>query len=486
MALSIVTDLMKFCKNHYNRKRGRAQGRNPGKQQNPSTTPGNTADSQDLGKGLSEPSPQVSLVGKVVRRSTSSLNDDNHAPSITKPPKLAEVSAYKPVMEPSPPSRRATGSESLNHVSGSRMSIASIAREPLSHLHSKSHRPHTPHISERRHSDTSARQIYYDQGEERDRVIPKGILCYLNVMCNGENLSKGKPFEKLDWQDDASYGTVNDAANEWLKTSPETIDKSVWRTDGVCKLFKKKQECASKALETEDQWSEVLHLIIAEFVTIPGNEYAKFHLEITWTYAAVDVSATDKKYSTEIADRIDSRIRINWRGKKFIPQKDLHAIMSLSVIEKLINNDKSLANTEDAGAVDRWILDKQTFIDDVASSHKHLIALCVHEGLPLKCLWQMLYLGQKPACFPLQASDKPPAAKKIRFDNLIHKQFIFIAYQFPKPTDAKVHCIDQSDLTENHVLPIESCDKTNPIGSGAFKNVYEVQIQPGHHRFTAV
>ncbi|ERF75558.1 hypothetical protein EPUS_08970 [Endocarpon pusillum Z07020] len=239
---------------------------------------------------------------------------------------------------------------------------------------------------EHRTSYRSAGRKYYEQDGDGDRVIPKEILCYLKVILDGKLLSERTSFEKLDWQDDASYGTVNNAAQNCLNASPETINKNVWRTDGVCKLFRKDQECSSKALEIEDQWSEVLHLIIAEF-----------------TYAAVDRPGIEKK------------------RRKFIPQKDLYAIMSQSVIEHLINNDESLTNTEHVGHVDSPVMNKKKFIHDVASSHKHLLALCVHEDLPLICLWQMLYLRPKPVQFPLGTSDKPPAAEKIKFENLIFK-----------------------------------------------------------------
>lgn len=490
MALWIFSNFVRVCKHHYWRRRGKAQRRNSTKHHNPSITPVNTVERPISDQGLPESSPQVPLAENVVQKPTSSLVDHNLVPPITESSNFANVSAKKPEMEHSPPSRRKTGPESPSHDSGSRMSIASSPPEPFPRLlheqcsTGEPRRLQTPHTLEHRTSNRSARRKYYDQDGDRDRVIPKEILCYLKVIFDGKPLSERISFENLDWQDDASYGTVNNAAQNCLNASPETINKNVWRTDGVCKLFRKNQECSSKALETEDQWSEVLHLIIAEFVTIPGNEYAKFHLEITWTYAAVDRPGTEKRrYSTEIADLIDSRMKTNWRGRKFIPQKDLHAIMSQSVIEHLINNDESLANTEHAGLVDSPAMNKKKFIDDVANYHKHLLALCVHEDLPLICLWQMLYLGPKPVQFPLGTSDKPPAAEKRKFDNLIFKQWFFNAYRFPKPKDAKVHCFD---LTDNAILPIEGCGKTKPIGSGAFKIVYEVQIQPGHHLFTAV
>jgi hypothetical protein len=221
-------------------------------------------------------------------------------------------------------------------------------------------------------------------------------------------------------------------------------------------------------------------------VAKPGNEYAKFHLEITWTYAAVDNTVPEKKYSKAIADRINSRMKTNWRNKKFIPQKDFHAIMSQSVIEHLIDKDESLKDFDRAsldGAATIRPYDKKQFIQDVAISHKHLLALCVYVDLPLICLWQMLYGKAKPAELPLDESDIPPAAETLEFDTLLTKQWRFMAYQFPKPTDATVHSIT---LGDDDVLPIEACNEVKPIGEGASKQVYKVQIQPGHHRFTAV
>ena len=173
----------------------------------------------------------------------------------------------------------------------------------------------------------------------------------------------------------------------------------------------------------------------------------------------------------------------NWRKRKFIPQTDFNAIMSQSVIEHLINKDKSLRDLADSSSPDGPDFDKKQFIRNVASSHKHLLALCVYEELPLICLWQMIDPNAKPVTFPLEDSHKPQAAEKRKFDNLLIKQWYFTAYQFPKPTDAKVHCIP---LTDDDVIPIEACGEVKPIGRGGSKNVYKVKIQPGHHRFTAV
>jgi hypothetical protein len=446
-------------------------------------------DSQAAARSLETSATTMPLTGTVSRISMSSSIGHEDVQPARELTKLTTSSAPELDTEKLYPSRSTTGSESLNHDNDKRRSSLSSPSEPFPRLHDESFaigeasqlRP-TPPFSHRP-SDTHAKRVYYEQEEDRDRVIPRDILCYLKVVCDGKTLSKRKPFERFDWQADASYEIFNIAAQKCLASAPETINKKVWRTDGVCKLFKKDQECSSRALEIKEQWSEVLHLIIAEFVTSSGNEYAKFHLEITWTYVVVDDTVIEKRYSKKIADLIDARIKTNWREKKFIPQEDFNAIMSQFVIENLIDKDESLKDPEDSNLEGGPAFDKKQFIRDVASSHKHLLALCVHEDLPLICLWQMLYLGEHPVQFPLKDSDRPPAAEKIKFDNLIMKQWFFTAYQFPNPTNAEVHCFD---LRDNVVLPIEAYGEDKPIGRGASKVVYQVQIEPGHHRFTAV
>jgi tetratricopeptide (TPR) repeat protein len=200
-----------------------------------------------------------------------------------------------------------------------------------------------------------------------------------------------------------------------------------------------------------------------------------------------DDSVIEEKYSKQIANLINARIKLNWREKYFIPQKDLHAIMSQNVIEHLVDKDESLKELEGSGAANGTLFDKKLFISDVTNSHKRLLALCVHEGLPLICLWQMLYPKEKAVQFPetpLKDSDRPAAADRIQFRTILLKQWFFNAYQFPKPTDATIHCID---LRDNDVLPIEKCGgELTPIGQGGSKVVYKVRIQPGDHRFTAV
>jgi hypothetical protein len=483
MAFSIFKDLINFCKDLRPRrgppkalKRGSAEGRTR------ALAPNNPIYLQTPDHDL--PESNFPDETSQISRSFATNRDDGQA--VEPLPKPASISAPELDTDKQCPSRSTTGSESQFFDDDRRRSVGPgppLCEEP--HSMSESSQLQKPPPLEHSPSDTSARKKYYEEDEDRDRIIPKDVLCYLKVIFDGKKLSKKKPFQ-LDWQDDASYGIVNNAAQKCLQDSPETINKEVWRTDGVCKLYRKEQEFSSKALETEEQWFEVLHLIIAEFVTTPGNEYAKFHLEITWTYAAGDntvVEDSKEEYSKKIADLIDARMRTNWRKKKFIPQKDFHAIMSQPVIEYLIDKDKSLKTMAVSTSLNEPVFEKKQFIRDVASSHKHLLALCVYEDLDLICLWQMIKRSGKPATFPLGDSDKPPAAEKRKFDNLLIKQWYFTAYQFPKPTDAEVHCIP---LKDEDVLPIEACGKVEPIGWGTSKNVYEVQIQPGHHLFTAV
>jgi hypothetical protein len=491
MAFYFFQDLVELYKECRRNRIAAASRASRSKPHDPVSPLMNTNDHQGSDCGLSESNTHRPLVDDAYQSSQSFTVDQADVQSATELQNLATFSATDLDMGTLCPSRSTTGSEYLNFGSddnGRPMSTATRTSEPFPHLLEEpsstgdSSQLYTPPAVRHRLSDGSARRNYYELDEDKDRVIPREILCYLKVVFDGEKLSKRKPFQ-LDWQDAASYGLVNIAAQKCLHDSPTTNKKKVWRTDGVCKLFKNYQQCSSKALESEDQWSEVLHLIIAEFVTIPGNEYAKFHLEITWTYAAVDDTAIEKQYSKKIADLIDARMRTNWRKKKFIPQRDLHAIMSQSVVEHLIAKDESLKGMQDPNHDDGQGFDKNQFTHDVASAHKHLLALCVYEDLPLICLWQMLYLGEKPVNFPLCDSDIPPAAEKIKFDSLLFRQYYFTAYQFPRPTDDKVHCID---LRDDDILPIEACGEVIPIGSGASKVVYEVQIQPGHHRFTAV
>lgn len=429
-----------------------------------------------------------SLMENTSQNSESVIMGHGNVQAATDQINMTVVPAPELDTEKSYPSRSTTGSEPLHHDderqsssdSGPSEQYCCLHEEPLSMLEPL--RLETSLRSGNCPPDTSAKRDYYELQEERDRIIPKRILCYLKVKFDGKHLSKRIPFS-LDWLDDASYEVVNSAAQKRLHASPETINNQVWRTDGVCKLFKKHLEFSSKTLETEDQWAEVLHRIVTEFLTIPGNEFEKFHLEITWTYAAVDVTVVEEKYSKKIADLIDDRMLTNWRKKNFLPQQDLHALMSQNVIEHLIDKDESLIALQHSNHPNGLVFDREQFTRDVAIYHKHLLALCVYEELPLICLWQMLYLKEVPARFPLQDSDRPPAAEKRKFDILIIRQWYFTVYQFPNPTNAKVHCIE---LNDDDILPIEAYGPVDPIGRGASKVVYEVQIQPGHHRFTAV
>jgi hypothetical protein len=406
-----------------------------------------------------------------------------------------ELQGEYPV-EPNPdnlhPSRSTTGSESLE-PNDRPMSVASDAPQPFpQYLHdepaplNETSDLHTPTSVPHRPSDTSAKQRYYEQEKTRDSIVPKDVLCYLHVLF-GEKKIVRKHFQ-LDWQSNASYKSVDDAARQSLAKAPQTIGGTPYRTHGVCKLFEKDQEISSTALDFDYQWSEVLHLIIVRFLAIPGKEYAKFHLEITWTYASLDDSVKNPAdYSGEIAQLIYAKRKKNWRNKKFIPRKDLDAIMSKSVISHLISNDDSLKKLETVDEKEGQAYDRKQFISEVQAdgSKVVLLALCVYGDLPLICMWQMLKRPNGSAKLPLNESDRPDGASPRKFDDILTKQWYFRAHKFPIPKDSKVHC---DNLEDDVILPIEPehCDQLQRIGEGGFKEVFRVKIQPGHHLFTAV
>jgi hypothetical protein len=284
--------------------------------------------------------------------------------------------------------------------------------------------------------------------------------------------------ERIWWMDKSQYAQFDYAADRFLRDYGVPHHKQLYRKSGQCSLIGyddkgREFKFDSRTLENEEQWFEVLQILITSFVS--KYPYVKFHLEIYWEYSDVTINRVEhERYAVTVRNVINGKLRANWQKQNFIPRKDLDEIMSKSTISELINSDTSLNHLSRA--------EKDTFINDVVLDATRLLAVCVFVKLPLACLFELMAKGCKDTDMPLTKDHCPHKTYNTDFGFFLNYQGGFIAHQFETNDGRPKH----DKIPDDVVVPI-TFDGDEPIlGEGGFGVVYAVRIDPDHHVLSAV
>lgn len=305
------------------------------------------------------------------------------------------------------------------------------------------------------------------------QLLPYEADCVVNLVYGGE---EHRALERrIWWQENTKYAELEHASIQWLQehlSIPETTH--LYQKSGICRLINCEQqsEFASRILENEEQWSEVLSDLITSFV--PKHAYVKFRLEFLWKYSGLSIQrVSDEEYATTVRNAIHSKFQTNWQDQKFLPRKDLLEIFSENTIRELINDDKSLGRIAN--------LDVDSFVQDISDDACRLLAICVWAKLPLECLYRLMAQGYIDVHLPLKKSHCPNG-HEVDFENFRTWQGSFIAHAFQDDRGRPEHL----SLPREVVVPIMFNETIDLLGEGGFGRVYKVQIDPDHHLFSVV
>lgn len=326
-------------------------------------------------------------------------------------------------------------------------------------------------------------------------LIPRQVPCQLTLKYNGRTQEIFNDY--LPWNDSfkQKFAQFNKIALQSLQQHHEPQSKSIYRRLGRCHLIRDQDGCiyASKILENEQQWSEVLPFLVTSFC--PNHPHEKFRLKIIWEYSDLDVpSVPGERYRVTIKKHLHSKRLKNWQNKTFIPRKDVDEILRDSTIRELVKSDKSLSSLASQGTNDSYPYDEETFIDDVTNGASRLLGLCIYEDLPLACLYHLMKpnregssTGFRDVDLPLKEEDCPDQAHKVEFSKLVERQGGFKAHVFERPGPEGTHTRPRNyTLTDDVVIPITFDEKTDRLGYGGFGEVFKVYINPDHHSFGSV
>lgn len=304
-------------------------------------------------------------------------------------------------------------------------------------------------------------------------------LAPYRVKCHFALIYAGKEYKDLEdryiiWQNPLQYTAFNDAADRCIREHGVPESTQLYRKSGVCRLVNDAngQEFESRILESEEQWVEVLPLLVMSFCS--RHPYVAFHLEIRWEYSDLSINKVKgQRYAVTVQTVVRSKMKQNWDRKKFLPRKDLDQIFSESTIKELIHEDKSLNGLTPSG--------KQNLLDNIIADASRLLGVCICVDMPLACLYHMMDAGFKDTSLPLT---DPRCAKEEyinKFEDLQLWQGSFIAHEFHDDHGMPKH----RQLKDEVVVPLFFDKDNDRIGEGGFGEVYKVKIDADHHSFSS-
>ncbi|KAK4936410.1 hypothetical protein LTR10_022684 [Elasticomyces elasticus] len=317
--------------------------------------------------------------------------------------------------------------------------------------------------------------VALDRNQEAKFSISPEIDCELIVDLRKSRLRKTL---SIAWLQEGQYDRVKETIRTLLSQHVEQTCKSkakVYQTSAEASLFKvvngDQDLLASARLQHREHWAERVPVLIGRHGA--ANPFATLQLQLIWKFDWLTIQSEDPyELADEIQKLIKDKLETNWRGEKFLPKTDLHAIFSDEIIEKLIHMDESL-NSNSNGNRDRALL-----VQRVSEFATRLLAICIYTATPLSWLYDLVWSAG------LEDTDLPftdPIEGFRHFSNWESSQKMFTVYNFDKANLKRA--IQQGNyevISEGEVVPIY---EGKSLGEGAFGWVTEVWIHNEHHDF---
>ena len=338
---------------------------------------------------------------------------------------------------------------------------------------------------------------------QRTRVSTRQdlITCILQITVNGSSVSVPPQELELPFHDHNVYQTIEQSADRHAKDlcAESKAPNGVIFRYGNCTIVRDSLSTYRRPLRSSIEWEEVFRCIVNDEAAENHGQLRLYIRRDYYQQPAIVGSFADAK-----RDEIYDLEKDAWHRKRYITHSDLDKVMSDHAIRQIIMRDDCKGMN---------LVKKESFIQQVQSEGRTLLAICVLEGIEiwwLKHLLDSITGGDK--ALPLDLEHKCHAKCRAKFQRILNAQSNFLATHFLKAGEHK-------DLHESIVVPLhffprdEGKDDMNTqkaitsvtkipdlhsegvaadkkraaeCGSGAYSNVYCVKLDPNHHSLSKV
>ncbi|KAK6379918.1 hypothetical protein LTS17_005992 [Exophiala oligosperma] len=395
----------------------------------------------------------------------------------------------------------APGSDDKRFLTPNPKNTSANARRPSTSHESVRSTTSSVHSRRRKSSSVSRKQYVREPGLEQAisalgtvRLNASQVRCTFIVAYHhgtGSSPAKSRRHEvarienlTVEFEEDAAFDELHDKAIEHLVKQYKRTTEAYYLKVGRFRLIREEPRtvAARGILERKDDWTENLGRNIQAF---RGQNFkVDFHVDIEWEYSSLHIQQVPGTlYAETIRGALESKIRLNWEGKLYVPRKDLRQIMTEDTIKKLVLDDQSLHTPEALRLNGGSPVELNTLAKDIYTWAVCLLAWCVYSDLQLVCLYHMLKKGLQDTNLPLTIDNCPDNAYITKFRNCVNHSGGFAAYTFARN---EKRLVDHQVLHDGAVVPIifDERDPRCKLGQGSFGVVYKVRIDRDHHSFS--
>ncbi|OQV10667.1 Protein kinase domain-containing protein [Cladophialophora immunda] len=320
----------------------------------------------------------------------------------------------------------------------------------------------------------------------RPTIKPGQALCTLIITSYQKPLAQIEDLI-VEYAEETAFEKLSATATEWLTAHTRGPDEVFYLKAGQIKLVRDDTNTVAfrGILESEREWEEHFPRRIYQFLGSNGN--VRFHLEIEWEYSSLQVKPVHGlPYKDIIRSAIRDKMRKNWQGNKYVPQKDLDRIMTQETISKLIREDGTLNDAEFFQLTGEKRLEEETFTDLIKLIRLQgagLFAFCVYADLPLVFFYWMWKQGLRDTNLPLSESDLPDKQYRTNSTIAFPDSGGFAPHMFARN---EMEGLRHFHLRHDAVVPIllDEDRFDHILGEGSLWKVYKVHIDGDHHSFS--
>lgn len=346
-----------------------------------------------------------------------------------------------------------------------------------------------------------------------ESVTPSTITYSLKLSFNSVNKfgDWAAVDQVLHYNDPKTYSGIGAKARAYIKqqhTKALGLRDLFFRT-GKCSILGDNDYKDTHALTSLEDWVDICRALINLWTT---KKRRTISLEISQDYFALQTQVIiGEPFAMTIRNEIHNLMRSCDGGQFYIPRAELYSITSRPIVRQIIVEDANLCLGSD---------EKEAFIERVPSDARRLFLMIIDAKLGMSCLKELLDKGCSDADLPLKSGLFCHASCKADFRSLIRGQGSFMAAEF-------MNMYEHQELSHHVVVPIYykdvNSDNHHPAkeqnghrrknekkgndsmgisrygdnddgdakskawcGSGAYSNVYRVNLDPVHHRLSKV
>ena len=352
----------------------------------------------------------------------------------------------------------------------------------------------------RQESPESVHSARRTQNTAQGSVIPNSIACTLHTTLRGSLESNPPKYLEVLLHDPDIYKGIEQAAEQHAKTlcAGSIGSKEMIFRYGNCTIIWDKISKVRRPLRSYEEWGKVYKKIV-KYWTSHSHEQLRLHIWRDYHQQ----HTIDGSFAETTNNEIHDLMKHGWGPKRYIAHSDLDKVMSDHTVCEIIMQDKGIRSH-----------DKDSFIQQVQSKGRILLAICVQSDIKMKCLKHILDREEKDsdAALPFDMDDICHKNCRSRFQRLLDVQGSYLAARFDGPGQHKIlhpsivvplHFYPRvagrknmnveeiitsvNELQDSHSEEVAAKKKEAArCGSGAYSNVYCVKLDPNHHGLSKV